>query len=157
MSREVELVKKLTKKRYTITVAESCTGGLVSATIVNVSGASEVLHSSFVTYANEAKEELVHVSHDTLAQYGAVSEQTAREMCLGCAEVAKADVGLSTTGIAGPDGGTKDKPVGLVYIGCNLHGQVTVEKHIFLGTRTEVREQSVEAAIALAIRCLDEE
>lgn len=157
MSRESELVKKLTKKRYTITTAESCTGGLVSATLVNVSGASDVLHCAYVTYANEAKEQLVHVSHNTLVKYGAVSEQTAQEMCLGCAQVAKADVGLSTTGIAGPGGGTKEKPVGLVYIGCSVHGQATVEKHLFHGTRREVREQAVDAAIALAIRCLNKE
>lgn len=155
--KEEELVKKLTNKGYTITTAESCTGGLLSATIVNVSGASEVLHSAYVTYANEAKEKLAHVSHDTLEQYGAVSKETAAEMCLGCAKTAKADMGLSTTGIAGPGGGTAEKPVGLVYIGCSLHGIVIVEKHIFKGSREEVRWQTVEAALDLAIQCLDKE
>ena len=117
MRREEELVNKLTNNRYTITVAESCTGGLLAGTIVNVSGSSEVFHCGFVTYANEAKEKYAHVRPDTLEKFGAVSEETAAEMAEGCAEEARADVGLSTTGIAGPGGGTADKPVGLVYIG----------------------------------------
>ncbi len=155
--REFELVKKLTKKRYTITTAESCTGGLLSAAIINVSGASEVLNSAFVTYANEAKEQYAFVSRDTLLQHGAVSEETAAQMCHGIVREANADMGLSTTGIAGPDGGTSDKPVGLVYIGCCLHDNITVERHIFSGDRMQVRRQAVAAALDLAIRCLDKE
>lgn len=155
--KEYELVKKLTKKCYTITTAESCTGGLLSATIVNVDGASNVLCSAFVTYANEAKEQYAGVSHDTLEKYGAVSEQTAAEMCLGCTRTAGADLGLSTTGIAGPGGGTPEKPVGLVYIGCCLHGNVTVERHVFSGDRAQVRSQTVKAALDLAIRSIDKE
>ncbi len=157
MGKENELVKKLTKNGYTITTAESCTGGLLSAAIVNVSGASKVLNSAYVTYSNEAKEEFAHVAHATLEKYGAVSSETAGEMCLGCAETAGADMGLSATGIAGPDGGTADKPVGLVYIGCSLHGNTTVEKYIFQGSREEVRRQTVEAALDLAIQCLNKE
>lgn len=157
MSREQALVKKLTNKKYTITTAESCTGGLLSAAIVNVGGASEVLNSAYVTYANEAKESVVGVSHDTLNKYGAVSEETAAEMCLGCAKTANADMGLSTTGIAGPDGGTAEKPVGLVYIGCSLHGNIIVKKHIFGGSREEIRKATVEAALDLGIQCLDKE
>lgn len=155
MSKESELVNKLTKNQYTISTAESCTGGLLSGAIVNVSGASEVLHCAFVTYADEAKEQWVSVSHDTLEKHGAVSEETAREMSLGCAERAKADMGLSTTGIAGPEGGTAEKPVGLVYIGCSLHGVVTVERHVFSGDRADVRRKAVEAALDLAIHCLN--
>lgn len=154
---ESELVKKLTNKRYTITTAESCTGGLLSATLVNVSGASEVINCAFVTYANEAKEKFSGVQHETLLAHGAVSEETAAEMCRGCACLAQADMGLSTTGIAGPGGGTPDKPVGLVYIGCCLHDDVVVERHIFSGDRLQVRNQAVEAALDLAIRCLDKE
>ena len=99
-AKENELVKKLTNKHYTITTAESCTGGLLSATIINVSGASDVINCAYVTYANEAKENLVSVSHETLETKGAVSKETAAEMCVGCAKAAKADMGLSTTGIA---------------------------------------------------------
>ena len=148
-AKENELVKKLTNKHYTITTAESCTGGLLSATIINVSGASDVINCAYVTYANEAKE--------TLETKGAVSKETAAEMCVGCAKAAKADIGLSTTGIAGPGGGTKEKPVGLVYLGCSLHEQVTVERHVFSGDREQVRKQAVDAALDLAIRCLDKE
>lgn len=157
MSKEHTLVKKLTKKKYTITTAESCTGGLLSAAIVNVSGASVVLNSAYITYANEAKESIVGVSHDTLDKFGAVSKETATEMCLGCARAANADIGLSTTGIAGPDGGTAEKPVGLVYIGCSLHGNVIVEKHMFKGSREKIRKDTVDAALDLAIQCLDKE
>lgn len=155
MAIESELVTKLTNKHYTISAAESCTGGLLAATIVNVSGASEVFECSYVTYANKAKENLVYVNPETLSQYGAVSSQTAEEMALGCAKAAGADVGLSTTGIAGPDGGTADKPVGLVYIGCAVHGQVMTERHIFSGDRLSVRKQAVKAALDLAIHCLE--
>lgn len=157
MSREQELVKKLTKKGYTITTAESCTGGLLSATIVNVEGASQVLNCAYVTYANEAKEQLLGVSPHTLERFGAVSEQTAWEMCRGVVSVAKANLGLSTTGIAGPGGGTEEKPVGLVYIGCCLNGNVVVEKHIFSGPRDEVRKQAVNAALDLAVECINKE
>ncbi|MCH5252411.1 MAG: CinA family protein [Lachnospiraceae bacterium] len=157
MNKESELVNKLTKKQYTITTAESCTGGLLSGTIVNVSGVSDVLNCSFVTYANEAKEKLVFVKHATLEQYGAVSEQTAAEMALGCAKAANANMGLSTTGIAGPGGGTPEKPVGLVYIGCALNGNVFVERHEFQGDRSQVRKKAVCAALEFAISCLDGE
>lgn len=157
MSKEHTLVKKLTKKKYTITTAESCTGGLLSAAIVNVSGASVVLNSAYITYANEAKESIVGVSHGTLDKFGAVSKETATEMCLGCARAANADIGLSTTGIAGPDGGTAEKPVGLVYIGCSLHGNVIVERHMFKGSREKIRKDTVDAALDLAIQCLDKE
>lgn len=157
MADERELVTKLTKKKYKISTAESCTGGMLSGRIVNVDGASLVLDCGFVTYANEAKKKFVHVKDATLEQYGAVSSQTAEEMALGCAETAGADIGLSTTGIAGPGGGTKEKPVGLVYIGCSLHQKVVTERHVFSGNRLEVREQAVDAAIDLAIRCLEQE
>ena len=157
MGKENELVNKLTKKKYTISTAESCTGGLLSATIVNVSGASDVFECSFVTYANAAKEQFVHVSHETLEQYGAVSSETAVEMAAGCAKAANADVGLSTTGIAGPGGGTPEKPVGLVYIGCSLHGVTRTKRFVFKGNRSEVRRQTVEKALEFAIHCLDAE
>lgn len=157
MKKEEELVIKLTNKSYTITTAESCTGGLLSAAIVNVSGASDVFHCSFVTYANEAKEKLVNVKHETLENYGAVSPETAAEMAAGCAAAANADMGLSTTGIAGPGGGTPEKPVGLVYIGCFLHGRTKTKRFVFGGNRAEVRSQAVQQALALALECMEEE
>lgn len=153
---EQQLVKQLTKRNASITTAESCTGGLLSGTIVNVSGASEVFHEGYVTYSDDAKQRILGVSKETLASVGAVSEETAVQMAEGAARAASADVALSTTGIAGPGGQTDEKPVGLVYIGCCCFGRTVVEKHIFQGDRMEVRNASVEAALALAKKCLEE-
>ncbi len=150
------LVKELTKRNASITIAESCTGGLLSGRIVNASGASGVFSQSFVTYSNEAKNRLLGVKQETLDSVGAVSEETALQMAVGAARAARAEVALSTTGVAGPDGGTPEKPVGLVYIGCLCFGKTVVEKHLFQGTRMEVREASVEAALVLAKKCLEE-
>ncbi len=154
---EEELVEILTKKQYKITTAESCTGGLVAATIVNVSGASEVFQAGFVTYANEAKEKELGVKSETLQTYGAVSEKTAKEMAIGCAAHAKAQVGISTTGIAGPGGGPAEKPVGLVYIGCAVRSNVYVEKNVFSGDRQQVRRQAADRAIGFALECIKKE
>ena len=144
-----EVVKLLKEKKMTVTTVESCTGGLISGTLVDVAGASDVFMQGFVTYANEAKVSLAGVKEATLEAYGAVSEQTAREMAEGGARVAKAEVCLSVTGIAGPGGGSIEKPVGLVYIGCHVNGNTVVERNVFSGSRREVREQSVLAALKL--------
>lgn len=144
-----EVVKLLKEKKMTVTTVESCTGGLLSGTLVDVAGASDVFMQGFVTYANEAKVSLVGVKEATLETYGAVSEQTAREMAEGGVRVANASACLSVTGIAGPGGGTAEKPVGLVYIGCQVNGNIVVERNVFSGTRREVREQSVLAALKL--------
>ena len=149
-----EVVKMLKNAGMTVTTVESCTGGLISATLVDVAGASAVLNQAYVTYANGAKQSLVGVKAETLEAYGAVSEQTAREMAEGGAKAANADAALAVTGIAGPDGGTAEKPVGLVYIGCHVNGNTVVERNVFSGNRREVREQSVGAALALLKRQL---
>lgn len=143
------VVELLKEAHMTVTTVESCTGGLLSSTLVDVPGVSEVLNQAYVTYANEAKETLVGVRKETLEAYGAVSEQTAREMAEGGAAAAGAQAALSVTGIAGPEGGTAQKPVGLVYIGCFLEDSTVVEKHIFQGSRRQVREQSAAAALTL--------
>lgn len=155
MKLEEKVVRELQKKQYTITTAESCTGGLLSGRILNVSGASAVYNEGHITYSNEAKERLLGVSHDTLEQYGAVSEQTAAEMAFGAARSANANVGLSTTGIAGPGGGTPEKPVGLVYVGCCINGEVTVEECRFSGNREENRNAAVEAVLQLLMDKLE--
>lgn len=149
MNLEEKIVKTLLEKGYTITTAESCTGGLLAGRILNVSGASSVYNEGHITYSNEAKERLLGVSPETLRLYGAVSEQTAAEMAKGAAAVAKAEVGLSTTGIAGPTGGTPEKPVGLVYVGCCVNGVVKVEECRFTGDREQNRNAAVEAALEL--------
>ena len=149
-----EVVKMLKNAGMTVTTVESCTGGLISAALVDVAGASAVLNQAYVTYANEAKQSLVGVKAETLEAYGAVSEQTAREMAEGGSKAANADAALAVTGIAGPDGGTAEKPVGLVYIGCHVNGNTVVERNVFSGSRREVREQSVGAALELLKRQL---
>ncbi len=156
-SLEESVVELLAQKKMTVTTAESCTGGLIAGTLVNVAGASDVLNEGYVTYSNEAKERLVGVKHETLEEYGAVSEQTAREMAEGAARAAKADAALSATGIAGPGGGTEEKPVGLVYIGCYVNGETTVKECRFEGSRMENRLHTVETALQLLLRQLSEE
>lgn len=154
MCLEEKLVQLLADNNMSITTVESCTGGLIAGTIVNVAGASDVFNEGYITYSNNAKERLVGVSHETLEKYGAVSKETAEEMARGAALAAGADVALSSTGIAGPGGGTKDKPVGLVYIGCYVKGQVKVWRCLFKGNREEVRKQTVETAIKNAINLI---
>ena len=156
-SLEESVVEILAQKKMTVTTAESCTGGLIAGTLVNVAGASDVLNEGYVTYSNDAKERLVGVKHETLEEYGAVSEQTAREMAEGAARAAKADAALSATGIAGPGGGTEEKPVGLVYIGCYVNGETTVKECRFEGSRMENRLHTVETALQLLLRQLSEE
>lgn len=146
---EESIAALLKEHHLTVTTAESCTGGLLAGRLVNVPGISEQFKEGYITYSNEAKEKLLGVSHETLSTYGAVSEETAREMARGCKEVAGADIGIGITGIAGPDGGTKEKPVGLVYIGCCCKDKVYVRKFGFTGNRSKVRESSVANALTL--------
>ena len=151
---EETVVELLTQNGLTISTAESCTGGLMSGRIINVPGASEIIKVGFVTYSNKAKRKYLGVRKSTLEKYGAVSEQTAKEMVKGLVAATKADVGLSTTGIAGPDGGTKDKPVGLVYIGCSVCGNIKVKECHFTGDRMQVRQSTVTEALALLRMCI---
>lgn len=144
-----DIVKILKKKKYSITFAESCTGGLLSATMVSVPGVSDVYKMGFVTYANKAKRKLLGVKKKTLRKYGAVSEECAYEMAFGAAKAADADVAVSITGIAGPDGGTASKPVGTVYIGCCIGKEACVRRYQFTGDRDEIRRSSVDAAVEL--------
>ena len=151
---EKALVDLLQGAGLTISCAESCTGGMLSATIINVPGVSELYKAGFVTYSNKAKRKLLGVKKGTLQKYGAVSSQTAEEMVKGLLSETKTDVGLAVTGIAGPDGGTKEKPVGLVYISCNVKGKITVKECHFKGTREKIRKASVAAALMLARSCV---
>lgn len=153
-SPEERVIALLQERGMKITTAESCTGGALAAALVNVSGASEVFDEGYITYSNKAKHKNLGVRKSTLKTYGAVSKQTAKEMSRGCLKAAKADVALSVTGIAGPGGGTAEKPVGLVYIGCCFQGKTKVIRQQFSGSRSEVRRQSVEAALLLAESCI---
>ena len=142
-----EIIALLKEKSAFVSTAESCTGGLIAASLVGVAGASEVFGAGFVTYANEAKEKLLGVSHETLERYGAVSEQTAREMAEGAARQGEAETSIATTGIAGPGGGSEEKPVGLVYIGSCSFGKVKVVEYRFSGNREEIRQAAALAGL----------
>ncbi len=150
------LVEKLIADDKTITFAESCTGGLLSKKITDISGSSACFECGFVTYSNEKKEKLLGVSHDTLLKYGAVSYQTAYEMCQGARKVADSDIAISVTGIAGPTGGTDEKPVGLVYVGVCTESLCGVVKLNLSGTRDEVREKTSLCAFNLALMALED-
>lgn len=154
---EKAVVDLLLANNLTVTCAESCTGGMLSARLINVSGISDVYKTGYVTYSNKAKKNLLGVKKSTLQKHGAVSSQTAKEMVKGAALESKADVAVAITGIAGPDGGTKEKPVGLVYIACSVKGNVTVEEYRFKGNRTKVREAAVSAALKLMRGCILED
>lgn len=151
---EAAIIAMLKSAGMTLTTVESCTGGLLSGRLVNVSGASEVFRQGVVTYANKAKRKLVDVKKSTLKEYGAVSEETAKEMAEGGRKAAEADACISITGIAGPDGGSEEKPVGLVYIGCCIKGKTVVRKYQFTGNRQKIRDHAVVSALVLLRECL---
>jgi nicotinamide-nucleotide amidase len=151
---EMVVVQLLEKHGLTLSTAESCTGGLLSARIVSVPGASEVFKEGFVTYSNKAKRKTLDVNKGDLKKYGAVSEEVAKQMAVGGVFAADSDVCVSVTGIAGPGGATEDKPVGLVYIGCYMDDKVQVEKYQFRGNRNKIREQAVVKALDLLRRSI---
>ncbi len=148
MSTAERAVALLLEKNKTLATAESCTGGLISQSKTNVPGASGVFGFGFVTYANEAKEKLLGVRHETLLAHGAVSPQAAVEMARGARGVSGADIAVSVTGIAGPGGGTKEKPVGMVYVGFSDEGGTTARKLTLGGSRDEVRAAACEYVLA---------
>lgn len=147
----------LLSKHLTIAVAESCTGGLLTSALVEYPGISEVLLEGCVTYSNCAKMHRLGVQAQTLEQYTAVSAQTAAEMAEGIAKTSGADIGIATTGIAGPDGGTEDKPVGLVYIGLSIKGKTTVTEYHYTGKRNQIRERATMYALDLLRKALQYE
>ncbi len=149
---EAVVASLLIEQNLSISVAESCSGGLLSGRLINYPGISKVFKEGFITYSNEAKINTLGVNPQTLAKYGAVSEETAREMAVGAVKKADTDVALSITGIAGPDGGTDEKPVGLVYIGLYLLGEVKVMKMDSWGNREIVRRRAVSQALDMLRR-----
>ena len=154
---EAVVVELLKSRGLTVTTVESCTGGALSARIVDVPGASDVLKQGFVTYSNKAKRKLVKVKKSTLKEQGAVSRKCAKEMAEGGAGAAGADGALSVTGFAGPEGGTDQYPVGTVFIGCTFKGKTRVKECHFNGDRSSVREQAVVNALVLLRQCILED
>ena len=148
------VVKLLKKHELTVTTAESCTGGLLAGTLVGVPGVSEVFREGFVTYSNKAKRKLLDVSKSTLKKYGAVSAQTAKEMAKGGVFATDADICVAITGLAGPDGATPEKPIGLVFSACYMNDKVHVEEFRFKGDRQKIRERSVVQALDVLRRSI---
>ncbi|WP_066717931.1 competence/damage-inducible protein A [Clostridium sp. Marseille-P299] len=148
------VVGLLKEKKFTLSAAESCTGGLFLGRLINVSGVSDVIKEGYVTYSEEAKMNLLGVKKETLDQYGVVSEEIAREMAIGAATKANAEVAIGITGIAGPSGGTKENPVGTVCIGCVVKGEVYSKRFVFSGNREKVRELSIISALDMIRRRL---
>ncbi len=136
------IVKTLVERGLTLSAAESCTGGMLSSAIVDYPGASSVFMDGIVSYSNTAKMKFLGVKADTLDKFGAVSPETAAEMCQGVAAVSGTNIGLSTTGVAGPGGGTPEKPVGLVYTGIYINGSTHIAKLRLDGDRTSVRRRT---------------
>lgn len=155
-SLEKQLGRLLTDAGLTITTAESCTGGLISHRITNVSGSSSYFLGGVVAYSNEAKARILGVPRRALELYGAVSEQVAREMARGVRRLFRSDIAVSATGIAGPTGGTPEKPVGLVYIALTAPDGEWCERHIWAGDRETNKRLTSETALHMAVRYLME-
>ena len=159
ISKAEEIIKILKSKNLKIVTAESCTAGLICALLTEVSGASEIFDRSFVTYSNEAKEAMICVKKSTLEKFGAVSEEVAEEMALGALKNSNADMCISVTGVAGPNGGTLEKPIGLVFISlADKKGYVRVRKFNFgQNSRYEIRKSTIIEALSLILDYLDSE
>jgi nicotinamide-nucleotide amidase len=142
-----EIIEILREKKETITFAESCTGGRIASKFTAISGASSVLNGSCVTYSNEIKSEWLGVKEKTLLKYGAVSKECVEEMLKGIIKLANANYAIAVSGIAGPTGGTEEKPVGTVYIGILNSTNIMVEKYLFKGDRESIQKQATDMAI----------
>ena len=156
MSTLEEIVGRLlTEQGLTIAVAESCTGGLIAHRLTNVPGSSAYFIGGVVAYSNEVKEQVLGVSGETISAFGAISEETAREMARGARRLFDTDVAISATGIAGPTGGTPQKPVGLVYVALSTQDGECCERHLFQGQRLRNKWQTSEAALEMLRQYLE--
>ena len=149
-----QLAQALLARGWMLATAESCTGGLIAAACTDLSGSSNWFERGFVTYSNEAKTELLGVDPALIAQHGAVSEVVARAMAFGAVRHSRAQVSVAVTGVAGPTGGSPEKPVGLVWFGFQVDGQLTSEMHRFDGDRAAVRAATVEYALERLLQLL---
>lgn len=152
---EFELIALLLEKGLTISTAESCTGGMVAARLTSVSGASGAFPFGAVTYCNDAKHKVLGVSAETLEAFGAVSEKTAEEMAFGVRKIMGADIGVSVTGVAGPNP-SEGKPVGLVFVGVSSDAYSAVLENHFSGDRESVRKQAADIALRLALHAAEQ-
>ena len=150
----VKVSAELKKQGVTMATAESCTGGLIAHTLTNVSGSSDYFDRGIVSYSNKSKIELLGVPDELIKKFGAVSEEVAKAMADGIRKKSKVDIGLATTGIAGPTGGTNDKPVGLVYVAVSTSDSAVVRKFQFSGDRLNNKESTCNAALVMLLDCL---
>ena len=146
----LKLVKLLTKKKLTISFAESCTGGLLSSSITSISGSSKVFNMSLITYSNLSKTKLLKVPKKTITKYGAVSYETCLSMVKNLSKISKSNISISITGVAGPNGGTKEKPVGLVYIGFKKGSKIFIRKNLFRNKkRILIQKETVKESLKI--------
>ena len=146
------LIKLLAKKRLKLSIAESCTGGLLASLITSVNGASKVFNLGLITYSNQAKIKILKVNKNIIRKYGAVSEECCSAMVINLSKISKANINVSITGIAGPKGGTKQKPVGLVYIGIKKGNKIQINKYLFKSKkRLSVQRATVKKALKLIL------
>ena len=139
-----KVIKKLLKNNTTISVVESCTGGLVSSTIISEVGISKIFHMGLITYSNKAKSDLLKITPNQLKKFGSVSNQIAALMAINLQKISKSKLCISSTGIAGPSGGTKNKPVGLVYVGIKYKKNIIVIEKKFIGSRKQIQQKTVK-------------
>ena len=151
----LKIVKLLTKKKLTVSFAESCTGGLLASSITSISGSSKVFNMGLVTYSNNAKVKLLQVPKKTITKYGAVSYETCLSMVKNLSKISKSNISISITGVAGPNGGTKEKPVGLVYIGLKKGSKIIIKKNLFKSKkRISIQKATVNQALKMILNTL---
>ena len=151
----LKIVKLLSKKKLTVSFAESCTGGLLASSITSVGGSSKVFSMGLVTYSNKAKTKLLKVTKKTISKYGAVSYETCLAMVKNLNKISKSNISISITGIAGPNGGTKEKPVGLVYIGLKKGSKTIIKKNLFKNKkRVSIQKATVNQALKMILNIL---
>jgi nicotinamide-nucleotide amidase len=151
----LKLVKLLTKKKLTVSFAESCTGGLLASSITSISGSSKVFNMGLVTYSDNAKVKLLKVPKKTISKFGAVSYETCLSMVKNLSKISKSNISISITGIAGPNGGTKEKPVGLVYIGLKKGSKIIIKKNLFKSKkRISIQKATVNQTLKMILNIL---
>ena len=150
-----DIIKKLSKKKLKISFAESCTGGLLSSTITSVNGSSKVFNLGLVTYSNQSKIKVLKVSKKIIRKYGAASEQVCKAMAKNVSKIGKTNMSVSVTGIAGPNGGTRKKPVGLVYVGIKKGNKISIKKYLFKNKgRSYIQKATVNKCLGLILSAL---
>ena len=151
----LKIVKLLTKKKLTVSFAESCTGGLLASSITSISGSSKVFNMGLVTYSNNAKVKLLKVPKKTITKYGAVSYETCLSMVKNLSKISRSNISISITGVAGPNGGTKEKPVGLVYVGLKKGSKTIIKKNLFKSKkRVSIQKATVNQALKMILNIL---